>query len=277
MVVSLRNGRDLDLEQEIAHESRPTEILMPVPIEIDESTELTKVRVQPAQEELSKEKEVTKETEKVQERALEKVLEQDLTQVTRKKRPPAPFPQRLAKYQKDEQYKKFMEMLKQIHVNIPLIDALREMPGLCKNDEGLDVSQCCCDKTYSIEAIRDPGSFIIPCTIGSYAFAKALCDLGARINRMPLAIYKKLGIGRVKPTSMLLQLADRTVKRPSEGVDVIMEEDDKALNAKDPLAACLMNLEEVNGEDLAEWVLDLEGQGYWKRELEFESLQSLYT
>jgi len=53
-----------------------------------------------------------------------------------------------------------------------------------------------------------------------------------------------------------------------------MEEDDEALNAKDPLTACLMNLEEVNGEDLAEWVLFLQGQGYWKRELEFEPLHS---
>ncbi|XP_070049511.1 uncharacterized protein [Nicotiana tomentosiformis] len=171
---------------------------------------------------------------------------------------------------------------------------------------------------------------------------------------MPLAIYKRLGIGRAIPTSMLLQLANRTVKRPSgildnvlvqvgmfvfpadfvildcwvdeeitiivgrpflatgrdlidcetgeikmrindeeitfnvqksmrrpsefancsliEDVGVILEEEDETLNAKDPLAACLMNLDEVNGEDLAEWVLALEGQGFWKRELEFEPL-----
>ncbi|XP_075110416.1 uncharacterized protein LOC142181301 [Nicotiana tabacum] len=65
------------------------------------------------------------------------------------------------------------------------------------------------------EKLYDPGSFTIPCTIGNFAFAKALCDLGASINLMPLAVYKKLGIGRAGPTSMLLQLADRTVKRPS--------------------------------------------------------------
>nr|XP_009598431.1 uncharacterized protein LOC104094257 [Nicotiana tomentosiformis] len=65
------------------------------------------------------------------------------------------------------------------------------------------------------EKLSDPGSFTIPCTIGSYAFANALCDLGASINLMPLSIYKKLGIRKARPTSMLLQLADRTVKRPS--------------------------------------------------------------
>nr|XP_016507905.1 PREDICTED: uncharacterized protein LOC107825549 [Nicotiana tabacum] len=132
IVVSLRNGRDLDIEQQISRESRPTERLVPVPIEAEE----------------------------VQEKALEKVPEQDQTQVTGKKRPPAPFPQRLAKYQKDEQYNKFMEMLKQIQVNIPLIDTLREMPGL--------------------------------------------------------------GIGRARPISMLLQLADRTVKRPLGILDDVL-------------------------------------------------------
>ncbi|XP_009608190.2 uncharacterized protein [Nicotiana tomentosiformis] len=54
------------------------------------------------------------------------------------------------------------------------------------------------------------------------AFAKALYDLGASINLMPLAIYTKLGIGRAKPTSMLLQLADRIVKRPTRILDDVL-------------------------------------------------------
>ncbi|XP_019227427.1 PREDICTED: uncharacterized protein LOC109208727 [Nicotiana attenuata] len=69
------------------------------------------------------------------------------------------------------------------------------------------------------EELSDLGSFIIPCTIGNYAFAKALCDLGASINLTPMAIYKRLGIGRARPMSMLLQLADRTMKRPSRIID----------------------------------------------------------
>ncbi|XP_070045724.1 uncharacterized protein [Nicotiana tomentosiformis] len=58
--------------------------------------------------------------------------------------------------------------------------------------------------------------------IGSYAFAKALCDLGASINLMPLAIYKRLGIGRARSMSMLLYLTDRTVKRPSGILDDVL-------------------------------------------------------
>ncbi|XP_070040859.1 uncharacterized protein [Nicotiana tomentosiformis] len=189
MVVSLQNGRDLDLEEEIARESRPTETLVPVPIEIDDSTGLIEVTIQHAQESTSKEKEVAKETEVAQETIVEAVPEQDKTQITRKKRPPAQFPQRLAKYHKDEQYKKFMEMLKQIQVNIPLIDALREMPGYAKmmkdlmprkfHFQDLSTQTCSAVMTRPIaEKLSDLRSFTIPCTIGSYAFAKALCDLG---------------------------------------------------------------------------------------------------
>ncbi|XP_070042933.1 uncharacterized protein [Nicotiana tomentosiformis] len=214
----------------MAREIRPTEILVPIPIEIDDSTGLTEVMVQHAQAETSKEKEVAKETESEQEKAAETVPEQVQNQTTLKKRPLAPFPQRLAKYQKDEKYKKILEMLKQIQVNIPLIDTLKEMPGYAKimkdlisrNFDFQDLATVTLTKTCSVvvtrpiaEKLSDPGGFTIPCTIGNYAFAKALCDLGASINLMPLIIYKRLGIGRARPTSMLLQLADRTVKRPS--------------------------------------------------------------
>ncbi|XP_070042453.1 uncharacterized protein [Nicotiana tomentosiformis] len=72
------------------------------------------------------------------------------------------------------------------------------------------------------EKLSDPKSFTIPCIIGSYAFTKALCDLGESINLIPLSIYKKLGIGRARTTSMLLQLADRTVKKPSGILDNVL-------------------------------------------------------
>nr|XP_009759880.1 PREDICTED: uncharacterized protein LOC104212353 [Nicotiana sylvestris] len=73
-----------------------------------------------------------------------------------------------------------------------------------------------------VEKLSNPGSFTIPCKISNYAFAKVLCDMGASIKLMPLAIYKRLGIGRARPMSMLLQLADRTVKRPSSILDDVL-------------------------------------------------------
>ncbi|XP_070026413.1 uncharacterized protein [Nicotiana sylvestris] len=237
MAVSLRNGRDLDVEQERYQENIQAETFIPVPIELDESTILTEVTVQPAQEE----KNIQQETEKVAEPVEEPVVEiesyKEKYQVVGKKRPPAPFPQRLAKHQKEEQYKKFFEMFKQIQVNIPLIKALKEMPVYAKMMKDLmsrkfdfqDLATVTLTQTCSAvvmrpiaEKLSDPGIFTIPCIIGNFAFAKALCDLRASINLMPLAIYKRLDIGRARPTSMLLQLADRIVKRPFGILDDVL-------------------------------------------------------
>ncbi|XP_038904453.1 uncharacterized protein LOC120090818 [Benincasa hispida] len=59
---------------------------------------------------------------------------------------------------------------------------------------------------------KDPGSFTVPCSIGGLDVGHALCDLGASINLMPLLMFKKLGIGEAQPTSVTLQLPDRTIK-----------------------------------------------------------------
>ncbi|KAK4733964.1 hypothetical protein R3W88_008225 [Solanum pinnatisectum] len=82
-----------------------------------------------------------------------------------------------------------------------------------ENDERLQ--HCSAIATRSlVQKKEDPGAFTIPCTIGILHFAKTLCDFGANINLMPLSIYKKLGLGALKPTAMHLLMADRTVKRP---------------------------------------------------------------
>lgn len=72
------------------------------------------------------------------------------------------------------------------------------------------------------QKLSDLGSFTISCTIRSCDFVETLCDIGSSINFMPLAIYKKLGIGRDTPTSKFLQLVDRTVKIPSSIMDDVL-------------------------------------------------------
>ncbi|XP_049364507.1 uncharacterized protein LOC125829311 [Solanum verrucosum] len=61
---------------------------------------------------------------------------------------------------------------------------------------------------------EDPGAFTIPCTISMLQFAKALYDLGASINLMPYAIFKQLGLGEPKATTMRLFMEDRSIKHP---------------------------------------------------------------
>ncbi|XP_070020152.1 uncharacterized protein [Nicotiana sylvestris] len=75
--------------------------------------------------------------------------------------------------------------------------------------------------------LEDLGAFTIPCTIGSGEFAKALCDLGASINLMPYSVFKTLGIGQPRATSMRLQMADRTMKRPLGIIDDVLVRVDK--------------------------------------------------
>nr|XP_009790443.1 PREDICTED: uncharacterized protein LOC104237906 [Nicotiana sylvestris]XP_016463198.1 PREDICTED: uncharacterized protein LOC107786264 [Nicotiana tabacum] len=82
--------------------------------ELDESMKLTEVTAQPAQEEGNIQIETEKEAEIVQKPVVDVAADKYQSQIIGKKRPSAPFPQRLAKYQKEEQYKKFLEMLKQI-------------------------------------------------------------------------------------------------------------------------------------------------------------------
>ncbi|XP_031260802.1 uncharacterized protein LOC116118985 [Pistacia vera] len=75
--------------------------------------------------------------------------------------------------------------------------------------------------------LRDPESFTIPCALGDSFFDKALCDLSASINLMPLSIFKKLELGEVKEMTMSLQLADRSIKRPKGIVEDILLKVDK--------------------------------------------------
>ncbi|XP_070040862.1 uncharacterized protein [Nicotiana tomentosiformis] len=75
--------------------------------------------------------------------------------------------------------------------------------------------------------LEDHDAFIIPCTIGSANFAKALCDLGAIINLMPYSVFKSLGNGKPSPTSMRFQMVDRIMKRPLGVIEDVLVRVDK--------------------------------------------------
>ncbi|KAA3465595.1 protein NYNRIN-like [Gossypium australe] len=75
--------------------------------------------------------------------------------------------------------------------------------------------------------LKDPGSFTIPCLIGSLNIKKALADLSASINLMPYKMFKQLGLGEPKPTRMNIQLADRSIKYPRGVIEDILVKVDK--------------------------------------------------
>ena len=51
---------------------------------------------------------------------------------------------------------------------------------------------------------------------------RALCDLRASINLMPLSFFKRLGIGDLKTTTMTLRLADRIFKQPRGFIEDVL-------------------------------------------------------
>jgi hypothetical protein len=60
----------------------------------------------------------------------------------------------------------------------------------------------------------DPGVPTISCLIGTQKFDQTLCDLGASVRVMPKVIYDQLNHDSWVPTSMHLQLADQSIRRP---------------------------------------------------------------
>ena len=75
--------------------------------------------------------------------------------------------------------------------------------------------------------MKDLGSFTILYIIGDSTFDKALCDLGASINLMPLSIFRKLGFRVVKPTTISLQMADRSLIFPRRIIEDVLVKVDK--------------------------------------------------
>ncbi|XP_024964786.1 uncharacterized protein LOC112505062, partial [Cynara cardunculus var. scolymus] len=75
--------------------------------------------------------------------------------------------------------------------------------------------------------LKDPGSFTIPCSIGGKEIGKALCDLGASINLMPLSVFNTLGIREARPTTVTLQLANRSIAYPKCKIEDVLVQVDK--------------------------------------------------
>ena len=74
---------------------------------------------------------------------------------------------------------------------------------------------------------KDPGCPTISVNIGGTHVEKALLDLGASVNLLPYSVYKQLGLGGLKPTTITLSLADRSVKIPRGVIEDVLVQVDK--------------------------------------------------
>ena len=155
---------------------------------------------------------------------------------------PPPFPQALRSKKKASQQAGILEVLRQVKVNIPLLDIIKQVPGyanflkdLCTIKKGLGIEK----KEFLTEQVseiiqrknpvkyKDPGSPTISVNIGGTCINKALLDLRASVNLLPYSLYKQLGLGELKPTNITLSLADRSVKTAKGIVEDVLVKVDK--------------------------------------------------
>ncbi|GJR37337.1 reverse transcriptase domain-containing protein [Tanacetum coccineum] len=111
-------------------------------------------------------------------------------------------------------------MFKQLHINISLADDLilimkyqKMLKSLLSNKEKL-LELANTPLNENCLAVGDPGKFLILCGFSELK-CKALADLGARINLMPLSVWKKLGLPELISTCMTLELANRAIYTPA--------------------------------------------------------------
>ena len=155
---------------------------------------------------------------------------------------PPPFHQALKAKKKAINQAEILEVLRQVKVNIPLLDMIKQVPtyakflkDLCIVKRGLNVDK----KAFLTEQVsaiiqckttvkyKDPGCPTISVNIGGTCVEKALVDLGASVNLLPYSVYKQLGLGELKPTSITLSLADRSIKILKGTVEDVLIQVDK--------------------------------------------------
>ena len=154
---------------------------------------------------------------------------------------PPPFSQALRKKKNSVNQTEMLEVLRQVKVNIPLLDMIKQIPtyakflkDLCTVKRGFNVNK----KAFLTEQVsaiiqcktsvkyKDPGCPTISVNIGGISVEKALLGLGASVNLLPYSMYKQLGLGELKPTSITLSLADRSIKIPKGTIeDVLIQVD----------------------------------------------------
>ena len=151
--------------------------------------------------------------------------------------PPVPYPQRLISNKQTAQLDKILEVFKQVKINIPLLDAIQQIPSYAKF-----LKELCTHKrttqvpkkaflTSQVSSIlsseipvkyKDPGCPTISCVIGNTFVDKALLDLGASVNLLPYSVYQALGLGELQKTNVTLQLADRSIKIPKGIIEDVL-------------------------------------------------------
>ncbi|XP_073139052.1 uncharacterized protein [Henckelia pumila] len=146
-------------------------------------------------------------------------------------KPIPPFTLALKESWRDEGIKGMYEIFRRCEVNIPLLDAIKQVPryanflkefctlkrkhklkGCQKVELGEQVSAVIQIKVPT--KCKYPGMFSIPCKIGDVHLDTAMLDLEASINVMSYSVYASLNLGPLNKTEIVIQMADRSTIYP---------------------------------------------------------------
>nr|GEZ86453.1 hypothetical protein [Tanacetum cinerariifolium] len=124
-----------------------------------------------------------------------------------------PYPSRLAKEKIREKDDILVHMPKFAPMFKKLLNNKNKLIELTKTPLNKNCSTVVLKKLP--EKLGDPGRFLFPCDFSEFDNCLALADLGASINLMLLSIWKKLKLPTLNDTKMILELADRTISKPT--------------------------------------------------------------
>ncbi|KAJ8774310.1 hypothetical protein K2173_011113 [Erythroxylum novogranatense] len=164
-------------------------------------------------------------------------------------KPPIPFPHRFHRAKLDQQFGKFIDILKKLYVNIPFTKVLTQMPTYAKflkeilsNKRRLEeyATVALTEESSAIlqnklpPKLQDPESFSIPCQIGTTTIGRALCDLGAKDTNIPIILGRPFlatagAIIDVKNGKMTLRVGEEEIEFNLE----------KPMKAMDDMDSCL--------------------------------------
>ena len=155
---------------------------------------------------------------------------------------PPPFPQALRGKKGVNNPIENFEVPKEVKVIIPFLDMIKQvlayakfLKDLCTVKKGLNVNKTTFLRKQVSSIIqfktpmkyKDPGSPTFSVNNGGTFVERALLDLGASVNLLPYSVYKQLGLGELKPISITLSLAARSVKLPKGIVEDVLVKVDK--------------------------------------------------
>ncbi|GJU67889.1 reverse transcriptase domain-containing protein [Tanacetum coccineum] len=139
----------------------------------------------------------------------------------------------------EAQYGKFLDMIRAVRINVPLIDVLAGMPNYGKFLKKIISNKHKIEQIYAAflsdessamiqnkvpPKLGDLKSFLIPCNFNKTFSCNALANLDASINLMPYSLYAKLSLETLKRTKMSVRLADRSFQYPIKIAEIMLVE-----------------------------------------------------